>query len=118
MRRRFVALAALVALLCLAPVSALADVERADKRRRHPGGRGAPRRSAGSWKTFANGAAAISQPRSLNLVSVTDNHDHAQFAGDGTAAHPTLYDRDVLAPSLPGSNWRAAIGVYVATATS
>jgi len=27
---------------------------------------------------------------------VSDTHNHWQFAGDGTAAHPTLYDRDVF----------------------
>lgn len=35
--------------------------------------------------------------RSLEVVSVSDTHNHYQFAGDGTAAHPNLYDRDVFA---------------------
>jgi hypothetical protein len=28
---------------------------------------------------------------------VTDAHEHVQFSGDGTPAHPNLYDRDVFA---------------------
>ena len=35
--------------------------------------------------------------RQLSLVSIRQEGEHAQFAGDGTAAHPSLYDRDVLA---------------------
>jgi hypothetical protein len=67
-------------------------------------------------KTLANGAAAISKPRSMGLASVADDHDHAQFAGDGTAAHPPLYDRDVLGffPFQVSSS-RVAIGLYVMT---
>jgi hypothetical protein len=33
----------------------------------------------------------------LTLDSITDTHNHYQFAGAGTAAHPNLYDRDVFA---------------------
>jgi hypothetical protein len=35
--------------------------------------------------------------RSLQVTLVSDTHDHSQFDGDGTAAHPPLYDREVLA---------------------
>jgi len=35
--------------------------------------------------------------RQLTLGSITQVGNHAQFAGDGTAAHAPLYDRDVLA---------------------
>jgi hypothetical protein len=67
-------------------------------------------------KTFTTGAAAITQPKSLNLLTVTDTHNHAQFNGDGTPAHPTLYDRDVLGFfPYQVSNSRAAIGLYVMT---
>jgi len=54
--------------------------------------------------------------RQLKLVSIAQEGNHAQFAGDGTAAHPTLYDRDVLAV-LPfqASPKRFVIGVYVMT---
>jgi hypothetical protein len=31
------------------------------------------------------------------VVSISDKHDHYQFVGDGTAAHPNLYNRDVFA---------------------
>jgi hypothetical protein len=67
-------------------------------------------------QTLANGAAAISLPKSLNLLSVTDTHNHAQFAGDGTSAHPPLYDRNVLGFfPYQVSNSRVAIGLYVMT---
>jgi hypothetical protein len=35
--------------------------------------------------------------RSLEVVSISDSHNHYQFQGDGTTQHPTLYDRDVFA---------------------
>jgi hypothetical protein len=35
--------------------------------------------------------------RQLQLVSVSDTHNHVQFQGDGTSARPSLYDRDVFA---------------------
>lgn len=34
--------------------------------------------------------------RQLKLDSISDTHDHYQFAGDGTPAHPNLFDRDVF----------------------
>lgn len=37
----------------------------------------------------------VTQP--LQVLSISDTHDHYQFAGDGTAAHPPLYDREVFA---------------------
>jgi len=81
-----------------------------------PGGGAALTALGRLTKTLANGAAAISQPRSLNLAGVGDNHNHAQFAGDGTAAHPPLYDRDVLGFfPFQVSNSRVAIGLYVMT---
>jgi hypothetical protein len=44
------------------------------------------------------GPTSITQPRSLTLQlqSIAQWGDDAQFAGDGTAAHPPLYNRDVL----------------------
>jgi hypothetical protein len=53
----------------------------------------AVRRLVGSLRS----AVPLSHTRQLSLLDVSDNHDHKQFKGDGTAAHPTLYDRDVLA---------------------
>ena len=54
--------------------------------------------------------------RQLKLDSITQSGNHAQFAGDGTSAHPALYDRDVLAV-LPfqSSPTRFVIPVYVMT---
>ncbi len=42
------------------------------------------------------GAQQVARPRPLALLSISDRHDHRQFDGDGTAAHPPLYDRDVV----------------------
>jgi hypothetical protein len=54
--------------------------------------------------------------RQLTLLSIAQDGDHAQFTGDGTAAHPSLYDREVLAV-LPfqSSPTRFVIPVYVMT---
>jgi hypothetical protein len=41
--------------------------------------------------------ANLTSTRPLQVVSISDTHDHYQFAGDGTAAHPNLYNRDVFA---------------------
>ena len=58
----------------------------------------------------------ISTPRSLSLTAIADQHNHQQWAGDGTAAHPPLYDRDVLAVfPFQTSNTSFAIPVYVMT---
>jgi hypothetical protein len=54
--------------------------------------------------------------RPLKLISVSDHHGHKQFDGDGSAAHPPLYDRDVVAflpfQAAPG---RYVVPVYVMT---
>lgn len=52
----------------------------------------------------------------LELLRVAQQGDHAQFAGDGTPAHPPLYDRDVLA-FLPFEvrPHRYVVPVYVMT---
>jgi hypothetical protein len=42
------------------------------------------------------GAEPLSRTRSLSLDEVGDYDGHKQFNGDGTAAHPPLYDRDVV----------------------
>jgi hypothetical protein len=39
---------------------------------------------------------SLTKTRQIQLDSVGDTHKHLQFAGDGTAAHPPLYDRDVF----------------------
>jgi hypothetical protein len=44
-----------------------------------------------------HGPGPSGEPRQLQLLSIVQDGTHAQFTGDGTAAHPDLYDRDVLA---------------------
>ena len=55
-------------------------------------------------------------PRQLKLLSITQTGNHAQFTGDGTPAHPNLYDREILAV-LPfqSSPTRFVIPIYVMT---
>lgn len=54
--------------------------------------------------------------RPLQVISITDTHNHYQFAGDGTAAHPNLYNRDVFVflPYQVNSN-RFIIPYYMMT---
>jgi hypothetical protein len=54
--------------------------------------------------------------RALQLLAIAQDGNHAQFTGDGTPAHPSLYDRNVLAV-LPfqSSPTRFVIPVYVMT---
>ena len=54
--------------------------------------------------------------RQLALDSIVQTGNHAQFSGDGTAAHPDLYDRDVLAVfPYQSSPTRFVIPFYVMT---
>ena len=54
--------------------------------------------------------------RQLTLLAIAQDGNHAQFAGDGTAAHPSLYDREVLAVfPFQSSPTRFVIPVYVMT---
>ena len=41
-------------------------------------------------------ARPVRRPRQVSLRAISDTHGHRQFEGDGTPAHPPLYDRDVL----------------------
>jgi hypothetical protein len=56
------------------------------------------------------------QPRQLQLESIAQLGNHAQFSGNGTTAHPALYDREVLAvlPFESAPN-RFVIPYYVMT---
>jgi hypothetical protein len=55
-------------------------------------------------------------PTQLKLLSIAQDGNHAQFTGDGTTAHPDLYDRDVLAVfPFQSSPTRFVIPVYVMT---
>jgi hypothetical protein len=66
--------------------------------------------------THLQGPGQTGAPRQLQLVSITQNGNHAQFAGDGTAAHPSLYDREVLAVfPYQASPTHFLIPVYVMT---
>ena len=58
----------------------------------------------------------ITRPRALSLLGIGDYAGRKQFDGDGTAAHPSLYDRDV-ATVLPFqvSDAHFVVGAYVAT---
>jgi hypothetical protein len=54
--------------------------------------------------------------RRLELRAIAQEGDQAQFAGDGSAAHPDLYDRDLLAVfPFQSSPTRFVIPVYVMT---
>lgn len=65
--------------------------------------------------TLESGAEPISQHRTLGLTSVSGG-DHVQFVGDGTAAHPSLHDRDVLGFfPFQVSNRRVVVATYVMT---
>lgn len=61
-------------------------------------------------------AGTVTVPRKLTLASIGDYGGRFQFYGDGSAARPTLYDRDVLA-FLPfqASDTRFVVPVYVMT---
>lgn len=64
----------------------------------------------------ALGNDRITQRRALTLDRIGDFAGNTQFAGDGTAAHPALFNRDVLAV-LPfqTSDHRFVVPVYVMT---
>jgi hypothetical protein len=40
---------------------------------------------------------SLKETRPLSVASVSDTHNHSQFPGDGSAEHPPLYNREVLA---------------------
>jgi hypothetical protein len=62
------------------------------------------------------GPSTIAESRSLSLNAVADQGNPAQFAGNGTAAHPALDNRDVVAflPFQTDSH-RFVIPAYVMT---
>ncbi len=62
------------------------------------------------------GAVELGETRTLSLIEVSDNEHRKQFEGDGTAGHPTLYDRDVTAfHPYQVNDRRFVIPTYVAT---
>lgn len=84
----------------------------------YPGTRmgGETMRSLRNLLVHFRGPGRLGFARQLRLLSIAQEGDHAQFMGDGTAAHPTLYDREALAV-LPfqSSPTRFVIPVYVMT---
>lgn len=77
---------------------------------------GATTQAVGRLARSLRGARRLRATRPLSLLAVSDDHGHVQFEGDGTRAHPPLFDRDVLAffPfQLAPRRWLAA--VYVMT---
>jgi hypothetical protein len=66
--------------------------------------------------THVQGPGPSGAAQQLTLLSIAQNGNHAQFSGDGTTAHPSLYDRDVLAV-LPfqSSPKHFVVPVYVMT---
>jgi hypothetical protein len=80
-------------------------------------GRVSARIGAGLDPAFAtNVAPAGGVTRPLTVESISDTHDHFQFAGDGSAAHPHLFNRELLA-ILPfqANPSRFVIAYYVQT---
>ncbi len=66
--------------------------------------------------THFQGPGAGGSARALTLLSIAQDGNHAQFTGDGTSAHPSLYDRDVLAVfPFQTSPTTFVIPVYVMT---
>jgi hypothetical protein len=61
-----------------------------------PGG-GETLRAIRRLATALRGAEELERTRPLSLLEISDEHDNKQFDGDGTSAHPPLYDRDVVA---------------------
>jgi thrombospondin type 3 repeat protein len=62
------------------------------------------------------GAGPVGQARALFLNEIGDYEGRKQFEGDGTAAHPPLYDRDVVAFfPYQVNDRRFVIPVYVMT---
>jgi hypothetical protein len=67
-------------------------------------------------RTLQDGAAPIRRHRSLSLLAVGARDDREQFAGDGTAAHPPLHNRDVVAFfPFQVSDGRVVVSTYVMT---
>jgi hypothetical protein len=62
------------------------------------------------------GPGPAGSPQQLSLLSVAQDGTHAQFTGDGTAAHPSLLDREALAAfPFQTSPTHYVIPIYVMT---
>jgi hypothetical protein len=81
-----------------------------------PGGGPTLRAVAALTRALRADAAPVTRARSVRIVSISDTHDHEQFAGDGTRAHPPLYDRDVVGFfPFQSSNRSVVVPTYVMT---
>lgn len=72
-----------------------------------------------SFRIMTNGVdpnLTLLTTRPLQVESISDTHDHYQFAGNGTSNHPHLHNRELLAllPFQANAN-RFAIPYYVMT---
>jgi hypothetical protein len=66
--------------------------------RHYPGNLGGPTmRAVHRLTSTLSGAQTIADPRQLKLDAIAQYGNASQFTGNGTAAFPTLYNRDVLA---------------------
>jgi hypothetical protein len=62
------------------------------------------------------GPSAIGEPRELSLAGVATQSDWTQFSGDGSAAHPSLYNREVVGFfPFQAAEHRFVVPVYVMT---
>eukprot|EP01044_Picomonas_judraskeda_P014234 COSAG03_NODE_2239_length_2969_cov_4.527526_2_plen_476_part_00 len=69
------------------------------------------------WKGDASADEAQTKAdRDIELQSVSDTHDHIQWKGDGTAAHPDMYNRNhfVFLPAQSSAS-RFVLSYYVMT---
>ena len=77
---------------------------------------GLPMEAVGRMTATLDDAQPIAKPRQLSLDSIAQQGDARQFAGNGTAAFPPLYNRDVLAFfPFQVSQHRFVAAVYVMT---
>ena len=83
----------------------------------YPAGKGGlTMRAVGRLASTLSGAQRIAHPRQLKLSAIAQDGDDSQFTGNGTAAYPTLYNRDVLTFfPFQASARRFVSAVYVMT---
>jgi hypothetical protein len=88
----------------------------------HPGAYPGDQTGGETMSAFRNLLSQFQGPgpegpaRQLKLTTIAQDGNHAQFQGDGTPAHPSLYDREALAV-LPfqASPTKFVIPIYVMT---
>jgi hypothetical protein len=55
------------------------------------------KRMGAKFSTGLDRSLTLATTRPISVTSISDTHNQFQFNGDGTAAHPKLFNRDVLA---------------------